>query len=82
MDIRFYKLERSSKQTKEQAERSQKILRKLANLLYRSNCFIVIDGEKYFTFVGSFMPGNDNFYSDDRAECPDNVRYVGLEKFH
>ena len=25
------------------------------------------------------MPGNDNFYSDDRAECPDDVRTVELE---
>ena len=27
------------------------------------------------------MPGNGHYYSDDRAECPDKVRYVGLEKF-
>ena len=27
------------------------------------------------------MPGNDHFYNDDRAECPDEVCYMGFEKF-
>ena len=40
-----------------------------------------MDDEDYFTFDGSFMLGNDNFYSDDRGECPDDVSYVGLDKF-
>ena len=55
--------------------------RKLANLLYRSDCSVVMDDVNYFTFDGSFMPENENFYFDDRAECQDDVLYVGLEKF-
>ena len=80
MVIRRYKREKKPKYTKEQAERSQELCRKLAYLLYHSDCSVVMDYEKYFTFDGSFMPRND-FYSDDRAECPDDVRFAGLEKF-
>ena len=62
MDIRCYKREKTLKYTKEQAERSHEMYRKLANLLYHSDCSVVMDDEKkYFTFYAPFMPGNDNF---------------------
>ena len=51
------------------------------NSLIFSDCSVVMDNEKYFTFDGSFMPGNANFYGDDRAECPDDVCCMRLEKF-
>ena len=81
MNIRYYKREKAPKYTKKQAERAQKLCRKLANLLYRSDNSLVFYEKKDFTFDGSFMLGYDNYYSDNRAECSDDVRYVGLEKF-
>ena len=41
-----------------------------------SDCFVVMNDEKFL-----FLYGNDNFYSDDRAEFQNEVHYVGLEKF-
>ena len=76
MNILCYKREKAPKYTKKQAERGKELGRKLANLIYRSDNFLILDDEKYFTFDGSIMPGNDNFYSDNRAECSDDVRYV------
>ncbi len=40
-----------------------------------------MDDEKYFTFDGDNMPGNDRYYSKDKNTCPDNVRFVGKDKF-
>ena len=40
-----------------------------------------MDDEKYFTFSGSNMPGNDNYYTNDVQKCPDDIRFVGKEKF-
>ena len=42
---------------------------------------MVLEDEKYFTFDGSNMEGNDNYYTNDNANCPDSVRFVGKEKF-
>ena len=72
MDIHCYKREKAPKNTKEKAERSQELCRKLDDILYRSDCSVVMKAEKYFTFEGSFLPGNDNFYSDDRDTFPSN----------
>ena len=55
--------------------------KKLANLLYRSSCCLVLDDEKYFTYDGSNMQGNDNYYSNDKSKCPDSVRFAGKEKY-
>ncbi len=40
-----------------------------------------MDNEKYFTFYGDNMPGNDRYYTKDKNTCPDNVRFVEKEKF-
>ena len=58
-----------------------KIIQKTQSLLHHSYVSLVLDDEKYFTFDNSHMPGNDNYYSDNNAECPENVRYVGKEKY-
>ena len=63
---------------KEQAESSQKLCRRLANLWRKVWNY---GWRKLLHFGRSFMPSNDDFYSDDIAECPDDVRYVELENF-
>ena len=42
---------------------------------------MVLDDEKYFTFDGSNMEGNDNYYTNDKSNCPDSVRFVRKEYF-
>ena len=55
--------------------------KKLANLLYRLSCCLILDDEKYFTFDGSKMQGNNNYYTNDKSKCPDNVRFAVKEKY-
>ena len=47
--------------------------------LYRSSC--CLDGEQYFTYDGSNMQGNDNYYTNDKFKCTDDVRFAGKEKY-
>ena len=42
---------------------------------------MILDDEKYFTYDGSNMQGNDNYYSNDKLKCPDSVRFAGKEKY-
>ena len=63
-------------------QRKQRICaKKFANLLYRSSCCVILDDEKNFTFDGSNMDGNNNYYTNDKSNCPDSVRFVRKEKF-
>jgi hypothetical protein len=81
MNISCFKLEKTPKYTEKQAEKAKNLCKKLANLLYRSSCCVILDDEIYFTFDGSNMEGNDNYYTNDKPNCPDSVRFVGKEKF-
>jgi hypothetical protein len=40
-----------------------------------------MDDEKYFRFSGDRMPGNDGYYTRDKNTCPDDVRFIGEDKF-
>ena len=42
---------------------------------------MILDDEKYFTYDGSNMQGNDNYYTNDKSKCPDSVRFAGKEKY-
>lgn len=81
MKIPNFKREKTPKYTEKQAEKAKGLCSKLSNLFYRTACFVILDDEKYFTFDGSNMPGNDRYYSDDKEKCPDDVRFVGKEKY-
>ena len=70
-------IEKTSKYSEKQAEKLKNLCKKLANLLYRSSCCLILDDEKYFTYDGSNMQGNDNYYSNDKLKCPDSVRFAG-----
>ena len=70
MNISCYKREKTPKYSEKQAEKAKNLCQKLANLLYRSSCFLILDDEKYFTYDGSNMHGNDNCYSNDKSKCP------------
>ena len=64
-----------------QLEKSKQLSAKLANYLYRKPCSIILDDEKYFTLAGDNMPGNDNYYTNNKPACSDEIRFIGKEKF-
>ena len=63
------------KYSEKQAEKAKNLSKKLANLLYRSPCCLILDEEKYFTYDGSNMLGNDNYYTNDISKCPKRVHF-------
>ena len=68
MKISCYKREKTPKYSEKQAEKAKNLCnKKLANLLYRSSCCLVLDEEKYFIYYGSNMQGNDNYYTNDKS---------------
>jgi transposase len=81
MGIPYRKREKTAKYNPEQQQRAEELSGKLANNLYRTSCSVIIDDEKYFTFSGNNMPGNAGYYSSDKSNCPDKVRFAGKEKF-
>ena len=42
---------------------------------------MILDDEKYFTYDGSNMQGNDNYYPNDKLKCPDSVCFARKEKY-
>ena len=42
---------------------------------------MILDDEKYFTYDGSNMQENDNYYTNDKSKCPDSVCFAGKEKY-
>lgn len=79
--IKNYRREKTPKYTMSQALEAQKTCRRLVNQLYRSGDEVAMDDEKYFELDGPSQLGNRRFYSDDKSECPDSVRFAGHAKF-
>ena len=75
------KREKTPKYTEKQQQKAKILCSKLSNFLHRNKVSLILDDEKYFTFSGSNMPGNDNYYTNDIQKCPDDIRFVGKEKF-
>ena len=81
MNISCYRREKTSKYSGKQAEKAKNLCKKLANLLHRSSRCLILDDEKYFTYDGSNMQGNYNYYTNDKSKCLDSVRFAGKEKY-
>jgi hypothetical protein len=81
MKIQYYKREKTPKYSESQAVKAQKISRKLVNHLYDQNCSIIMDDEKYFPLTGNQMPGNAGYYTDNKKNCPEDIRFAGKEKY-
>ena len=82
MNICCYKREKTPKYSEKQAEKAKNFCKKLANLLQETSCCLILDDEKYFTYDGSNMQGNDNYHSNGKSKCQDSVRFAGKEKYH
>ena len=74
MNISCYKCEKTPKYSETQAERA-----KNWPTYYIDRC-LILDDEKYFTYDGSNMQGNDSYYTNDKSKCPDSVRFSGKDK--
>ena len=81
MNISCYRREKTSKYSGKQAEKGKNLCKKLANLLHRSSRCLILDDEKYFTYDGSNMQGNYNYYTNDKSKCLDSVRFARKEKY-
>ena len=64
MNIFCYKYENKPKYGEYQAGKTKNLCKKVPNLLYTS-CCLVLDDEKYFTYYGSNMQGNEIYYTND-----------------
>ena len=73
MNISCYKREKTPKYSEKQAEKAKNFCKKLANLLQETSCCLILDDEKYFTYDGSNMQGNDKYYTNDKSKCPVSV---------
>lgn len=81
MGISCFKREKTPKYTEKQAQKAKILSEKLANFLYRTSCSIIMDDEKYFCYNGDQMPGSAYYYTDNKENCPDSIRFAGKEKF-
>ena len=45
------------------------------------NSDLIIDDESYFTKSNSVLTGNDSYYSNDRTQTPDAVKYIYVQKY-
>ena len=67
--------------TIEQQIKVKKNSGKLFNQLYDTKSLLVINDEKYFCFAVDNMPGNSGYYKNIKETCPEDVCFVGKEKF-
>ena len=81
MGIKYRRREKTPKYSVKQAKRARIASRQLLNLLRETEFQVVIDDEKYFTLSGDNMPENRGYYTDNKQECPESVRFVGKTKF-
>ena len=57
--------------------KSQKKSRKPVKLLDKSRAKFIVDDEKYFCFDEDNMPGSGCYYTNDKAKCLEDVRFIG-----
>ena len=79
--LKYYKIQHASKYTRKQLEQIPGKCRKLRRELTDQETFIIVDDEKYFTFSGEETSGNADFYSSNRENTPDDVKFKSKQKF-
>src|SRR5205823_6522067 len=73
--------QKTPKYTKKQLQQIPKQCRKIRRQLTTNNTFIIIDDEKYFTFSNHDIPQNTGFYTSDKENAPNDVKYKPKEKY-
>ena len=80
INIQFRKHEKTPKYNIEQ-QIAKEISRKLVNQLYNTKSLLVIDDDKCFCFADDNLPGNSGYYTNIKQTSPENLHFVGKEKF-
>lgn len=78
-DLPCYKKSKRPLMTDKQEQQARSKCRKMY-YRYRGTDF-VIDDESYFPLSHNGLPGNDRFYSSNRSETPNEVKYDRQAKF-
>ena len=83
LKISYFKREKVAKSTKLQNMKQKRRCSILRRTVFqaRSRKDVIMDDESYFSLSGEIKPGNSGFYSDNKSNTPDNIRYVGVKKF-
>ncbi|CAF4652187.1 unnamed protein product, partial [Rotaria sp. Silwood2] len=76
-----FERQRAPKYTQKQLEQIPAKCRKLRREFTDQETFIIVDDEKYFTFSGEETPGNAGFYSSNKENTPDDVKFKSKQKF-
>lgn len=78
-NIRCFKKIKKPKRTANQMKNMRPKCRKMSEFYHDLD--FIMDDESYFTLSNSSLAGNDRFYTDNRDECPDDVKYKYKSKF-
>lgn len=82
--INYYKREKAPKSSEKQEivqkERLSK-LRRTSHFKPSETTEIINDDESYFSLSGHNYPGNDGFYTSDKRNTPNDIKYRFTEKF-
>ena len=73
--LKYYKRQRAPKYARKQLEQIPGKCRKLCRELTDQETFIIVDDEKYFTFSGEETSSNAGFYSSNKENTPDDVKF-------
>ena len=79
--FKYYKTPRAPKYSQKQLEQIPAKCRKLRREFIDQETFIIVDDEKYFTFSGEETPGNAGFYSSNKENIPDDVKFKSKQRF-
>lgn len=77
--VMCYKREKAPLYTPEQLSRVKQNSKKLAKELNRK--IVLMDDESYFKLKSDYIPGNDHYYTKDKAATPTEVRYKATRKY-
>ncbi|CAF4611291.1 unnamed protein product, partial [Rotaria sp. Silwood2] len=81
MGLKYYKRQRAPKYNQQQLEKIPGRCRKLRRKFINNKTILILDDEKYFTMSGDNMPANAGFYSSNKINTPNDVKFKQKRKY-
>jgi transposase len=78
--INCYEKEKAPGYVNDQEERARTRAAKLGKKIFVNND-VVMDDEKYFRLSNYNVPGNNNYYSENKTQAPPSIKYKKKVKF-